>query len=439
MNELTGQNWKILVGDVLTRLRELPAQSVHCIVTSPPYWKLRDYQIDGQIGLEPTLAAFIPALVAVFRECRRVLRDDGTLWVNMGDNMIDKQVCGQPWRLAFALQDDGWLLRHDIIWTKRSPMPQSCTDRPTTAHEYIFLLTKRPSYFYDAYADRPQWTDTAKARRQYGDREMHGTRIAGAGRLDKRDKSDACSYPPNNADTTGRNLWSWWDDIGQSNFKQAHFATFPEGLPIRCIKLGTPEVGACIQCGMPWVRVVEKIRRPTRPGEQTKVAVPSGWDLSDGAHGSYHPEGRERVKQYRDITEVGNRDPQRHVTESRSVGWRPNCECYDLFYLQDFKAGRRCRAMWFYSQWFERLKRRAIPSRIMSDWPREPATVLDPFGGAMTTLVAARKLGRIGIGCELNPDYAQMGHDRVAGCLTDTGKSNGKRIESAIGQKEMFE
>jgi DNA modification methylase len=179
--------WRILVGDVRERLRDLPDSSVQTCVTSPPYWGLRDYGHAGQIGLEATPGAFVSELVAVFAEVRRVLAEDGTVWLNLGDSYANasggtsggqgetsqrkgrsnvndqrrsvcpdgvapKNLVGIPWRVAFALQADGWYLRSDIIWSKPAPMPESVTDRPTKSHEYLFLFAKNARYFYDASA-----------------------------------------------------------------------------------------------------------------------------------------------------------------------------------------------------------------------------------------------------------------------------------------------
>lgn len=155
-------NIDIRCGDVRKELRKLPAQSVHCVVTSPPYWKLRDYGFEGQLGLEPTPKEFIRNLVKVFRQIRRVLRDDGTLWVNMGDSHVTSRLDERgfplkgkmmmPFRLAIALQDDGWIMRQDIVWHKIQPQPETLTDRPTTAHEYFFLFSKSDRYYYDLEA-----------------------------------------------------------------------------------------------------------------------------------------------------------------------------------------------------------------------------------------------------------------------------------------------
>lgn len=212
----------IIEGDSLYALGQLPAKFFQCVVTSPPYWGLRDYEIDGQIGLEPTLDQFLNHLVAVFSEIKRVLRDDGTLWLNIGDGYTSgnrgyrapdkknraramsirpdtpeglkpKDLIGVPWRLAFKLQEDGWFLRSDIVWNKPNAMPESVKDRPTRAHEYLFLLTKSERYYYDYNAVREE---------------------------------------------NGRNRRSVWN-INTQGFAGAHFATFPPALIEPCILAST--------------------------------------------------------------------------------------------------------------------------------------------------------------------------------------------------------
>jgi len=218
-------------GDVRTILPTLKAGSVQCVVTSPPYWGLRDYGVTGQIGLEPTPEAYVENMVQVFREVKRVLRDDGTVWLNLGDSynstsgfsrankqwarkgrdggandkkeikhptLKTKDLIGIPWRVAFALQADGWYLRSDIVWHKPNPMPESVTDRPTKSHEYLFLLTKSVQYYYDAEAVREPAQDSK----------------------------------------SGRNLRSVWT-INPKPYAEAHFATFPEKLVEPCVKAGT--------------------------------------------------------------------------------------------------------------------------------------------------------------------------------------------------------
>jgi DNA modification methylase len=218
-------------------LASLPNQSVHCCVTSPPYFGLRDYGVDGQIGLEQTPDAYVADLVAVFREVKRVLRDDGTLWLNLGDsytangassnNLKQKDLIGIPWRVAFALQADGWYLRQDIIWHKPNPMPESVRDRCTKAHEYIFLLSKSARYYYHANAI----AEKAIAP---------GVRCATPYTTNAVGSQSTTPYNGNAKDT--RNKRSVWT-VTQKPFKGAHFATFPPGLVEPCIKAGCPEGG----------------------------------------------------------------------------------------------------------------------------------------------------------------------------------------------------
>jgi len=255
----------ILLGDVREQLKTLPDNSVQCCVTSPPYFGLRDYGMSEQIGLEPTPDAFVDALVSVFREVRRVLREDGTLWVNIGDSYAgtgysnhdlngsewksdvngdkrktrqqdqrkaltplgikSKDLIGIPWMLAFALRKDGWYLRQDIIWSKTSCMPESVKDRCTKSHEYLFLLTKSPRYYFDAEAIKtPAKQDWGTRDRQHGKYHNEGSGLQPHSGLTK-------SYAMANK----RSVWT----INPSNFKGAHFATFPEALVEPCILAGS--------------------------------------------------------------------------------------------------------------------------------------------------------------------------------------------------------
>jgi DNA modification methylase len=285
----------ILNGDVIACLRSLPDACVQCVVTSPPYWGLRDYGVEGQIGLEPTPEEHVEKMVEVFREVKRVLRDDGTLWLNYGDcyagsttgadrppepghthedsgrvktgqenkhrrpdaGLKPKDLVGMPWRIAFALQADGWYLRSDIIWSKPNPMPESVTDRPTKSHEYVFLLTKSSRYFYDADAIKEPYAEStfkrAKSVNNAAARKDNGTAINQRG-LTAEQQTKAYSKV---TETGGRNKRSVWH-IATQSFSEAHFATFPEALVEPCIKAGTSERGACPECGAPWRRVVEK-------------------------------------------------------------------------------------------------------------------------------------------------------------------------------------
>ena len=253
-------SFQILQGDCIEMMRTLPDNSVNCCVTSPPYFGLRDYGCDGQIGLEETPDAFISQLVSVFREVKRVLKDDGTLWVNIGDSyagnnsrasnngragfgnpretvvkrtgegLKTKDLIGIPWMLAFALRADGWYLRQDIIWHKPNPMPESVTDRCTKAHEYIFLLTKSPKYYFDHKAMQEKAVSAGKPR-QFGATKQEGTLSNDAGRVF--------------GDNGLRNKRSVWS-VNVKPYKEAHFATYPPELITPCILSGCPEGGIVI-------------------------------------------------------------------------------------------------------------------------------------------------------------------------------------------------
>ena len=257
---------RILVGDCRVTLPTLPERSVRCCVTSPPYWGLRDYGHGEQIGLESTPDAYVEQLVAVFREVRRVLTDDGTLWLNLGDSyagsgkgpagnlgkkndernmthtsatqniphgLKPKDLVGIPWRVAFALQADGWYLRSDIIWHKPNPMPESVTDRPTKSHEYVFLLSKAERYFYDAEAIQEPCLNTPEQQIAKRNKAPHKGQTDPGGMRETTGGFDKITkvYEVRNA----RSVWT----IATQPFSGAHFAVFPEALPERCIKAGS--------------------------------------------------------------------------------------------------------------------------------------------------------------------------------------------------------
>jgi DNA modification methylase len=234
----------ILIGDVRQRLAELPDQSVQCVVTSPPYWGLRDYGNEGQLGLESTPEAYVENMVAVFREVRRVLADDGVCWLNLGDSYFskpksnydgkslglqsngykNKDLVGIPWRVAFALQADGWWLRQDIIWHKPNPMPESVTDRCTKAHEYLFMLTKSSRYYYDADPLRGEVTEASMKSGLNSDPE---TKKWGVSANNSRKDNDWSGERFKNY--KGPNKRSVWT-VNAKPFKGAHFAVMPEAL-----------------------------------------------------------------------------------------------------------------------------------------------------------------------------------------------------------------
>ena len=224
-------------GDCRGVMAELPADSIDCVVTSPPYFSLRDYGHPDQIGLESSVEEYVETMVGVFRQVRRVCKPTATVWLNLGDSFLPgKQMAGIPWRVAFALQVDGWYLRSDIIWSKPNPMPESVTDRPTKSHEYLFLLTKSARYFFDADAVR----ETATGH-DPGSRGVHEDNKfdRSAGNTNGLGKSTLHSL------AAGRNIRSVWN-IATRPYPGAHFAVFPPELPERCIKAGSPSGGVVL-------------------------------------------------------------------------------------------------------------------------------------------------------------------------------------------------
>lgn len=260
---------RILQGDALEALRTLEPESAHACVTSPPYYNLRNYGVDGQIGMEKTPEDFVTALVAVFREVRRVLRSDGTLWVNIGDSYATrsgaqpptntrnrcghtekrtpqgykyKDLIGIPWMLAFALRADGWYLRQDIIWEKPNAMPESVKDRCTKSHEYIFLLSKTGKYYFDNDAIREPFTDK---RVRVGERRSYTAGCASSFSMESghiEQKGGFAGLPLNPRGRNKRDVWS----VNTSAFRGAHFAVFPEKLIEPCILAGCPPGGTVI-------------------------------------------------------------------------------------------------------------------------------------------------------------------------------------------------
>lgn len=261
----------------------LTKESVDCCVTSPPYWNLRDYKIDGQLGLEETPEDYVENMVKAFKEVWRVLKPKGTLWLNLGDSyfaqggrgearMVElgrpspraktnpsargqssgtrkcnglplKNLVGIPWRVAFALQADGWILRSDIIWSKINPMPESVQDRPTKAHEYLFMFVKQPKYYWDQVAVREESVKPGRVRMDS---------VGGASHAERQQHSKGGLF----RGAATRNIRTVWS-IATQPFPGAHFAVMPPKLVEPCILAGTSEKGVCAACGKPWVRVCE--------------------------------------------------------------------------------------------------------------------------------------------------------------------------------------
>lgn len=233
----------ILNADAERALRGAPDSLVHSIVTSPPYYGQRDYGVVGQIGIEASPAAYVDHLVRIFREARRVLREDGTLWLNLGDKYKDNALLGMPWRVALALIEDGWILRSDVIWHKPNAMPSSVKTRPTTDHEYLFMLSKSKSYHYDADAIREPHVTFSKNTKMRGGRNHLGKRGGTPEEGKNKGNSnlhtgrwDQAFHP------LGRNKRTVWS-VPLGKFREAHFAVFPEKLIEPCILAGAPKDG----------------------------------------------------------------------------------------------------------------------------------------------------------------------------------------------------
>lgn len=396
--------WTVKHGDALQFLESLPDDCVHCCATSPPYFGLRDYQCEGQIGLEKSVEEYVAALVRVFRAFRRALHPSGTLWLNLGDSYAATGKSGGgeqgeawreagaktvgprggawspapvgykpkdrlmvPARVALALQADGWWLRDEIIWDKPSPMPSSVTDRTTCSHEMVYLLAKRPRYFFDNVAiAEPAVT----AGRPVKEPDGWDTGEGSHGSIHRGGRSDGRTLGAVQPET--RNPRSVWR-ISTKPYKEAHFATFPPDLAERMVLAGTSAKGVCPACGSPWRRLVKKDRKPTRPGKDTKCTAKGDGDAATAdANGWNRP------------NVIGNRDPQRHCTTTETVGWEPTCGCGRADTL--------------------------------------PALVCDPFMGSGTVAEVAVSHGRRAVGSELNEKYVGLIRQRMAKV---TGQSPG--------------
>jgi DNA modification methylase len=429
---------RIYQGDVVEVLKKLPEESVQCCITSPPYWGLRTYLSNEhadkkyEIGAEKTPAEYVAKMVGVCWEIRRVLRKDGVFFINIGDTyaanwssqrkeggggfkengrdrikypppgLKAKNLIGIPWRVALALQADGWILRQAMPWIKRSCMPEGVTDRPTNALEYIFMLTKSSKYYFDMDAVKKAKPEARLDRFKRGVSPNHKL-VAGAPGQTPHSMSQPRAYDVEwqaEATRNFRNSDLWFESIAQpfslcgvgeelvgldvtsESCRASHFATFPQNLVRPLILLGTSQEGCCPTCKKPWVRIVKKNRQPTRPADDSKVM-----DVYK----------RRKISQCKQTAPglkttlgsiVGNRDPQRHVTGTETIGWEPACSC-----------------------------RRAYPI---------PCTVLDVFLGSGTTLQVALSLGRAGIGIELSPEYIKIAQERI---LLPMGKTMAKARE----------
>jgi DNA modification methylase len=434
-----GKNDKVVLytGNSLSVLRTLNADFIQCCITSPPYYQLRDYgtarweggdlscnhtvgnqvpdtknpnaiksgirpgcdastcklcgarRIDDQIGLEQTPEEYIEKLVKVFREVKRVLRPDGTLWVNIADSyagsskgrgsdgqinygLSEKQIShtgshqdklvpqklkgykpkdliGIPWMLAFALRADGWYLRSDTLWNKVNALPEPVLDRPTRSHEYVFLLSKSRRYFYDSEAVR---VASSSPKPIINTNHTTSASIFGDTLTDSQSNSEKLSESPDGK-VNLRSIWS----IPTQSFREAHYAVYPEKLVENCLKAGTSEHGCCSQCGVPYSRILDKksISRDELPKD----------------HPDFRPTRYDRKSKDNTYSNGGGQ----RLISSRTTGWKAGCSCEN--------------------------------SKIV------PCVVLDPFNGAATTGLVAIKNGRKYIGVDLNPEFIKISDTRL--------------------------
>ena len=364
-------NWKVIHADALEGLRTLPSNSVQCCVTSPPYWNLRNYNAVGQIGLEKTDSEYLEALLKVFEEVKRVLRDDGLLFVNIGDTYVDKELCAIPWRFALLMRLNGWCLIRDIIWNKRRGMPESTKTRPTSIHEYIFMFAKQKDYFSDFI------NMLEDALTEIGTKSGKGS----AKRLIQQGvNARPEEYYVSNGKRMMRSVWS----ISTANSFDGHFAVYPEEIVERCLRIATTDKGCCASCFAPIQREYVKVGGPPPRSEYvktiTKTSLP-GYTSND----SCALYGGDLSKMY---NEYG-------YAEYKTVSWNRTCvkNCKSL----------ECKI----------CNGHGCESCVHTGIERIPNVVLDPFCGSGTTGVVALKMQRSFIGIELNGEYVELSRRNI--------------------------
>ena len=345
----------IHTGDAVDTLAELPESSVHMVMTSPPYFGLRDYGVDGQIGLEESLDEYIEELVDVFRGVRRVLRPDGSAWLNLGDSYDGgKNKMLVPHRVAIALQDDGWIVRNDVTWAKPNPMPQSVKDRLNDTTEQVFHLVPEPDYFYDLDAIREPHTERSIER--MGEGPVNAD-TDGRGTNDDPNPDQLC-------DPAGKNPGDVFE-VTTKPFPEAHFAVYPPELVEKPLKATCPPK-VCAACGSPYEREVER-------------KTPTWDDVRDSRRELEFTDQDETTGMRRGSPAAQMRGPDYNEWKSNNPdefkGWTPTCDC-------DTDA-------------------------------TEARIALDPFAGAGTTCLVAKRHGRRFIGVDLNEEYVAMAQKRL--------------------------
>ena len=482
---------RILVGDALHRLAGLPDASVQCCICSPPYWGLRSYDpathSAGMIGLEPTFEEHLANLVAIFAEVRRVLRPDGTVWLNYGDAYAGagrtsgpgplqdnhrsrnataealptldtsmwkpKDLMLLPARVALALQADGWWLRGEVIWHKPNPMPESVQDRPTSAHEKVWLLAKSERYFYDSFGERQPPSPNTHPRRKDGSHKQ----AKGRDPKDKRDTFVETRTLEEQA-ALGANLRNVWP-ITTRSFPGAHFATFPPDLPRRCIKLGTSEKGRCPDCGAPWRRVTDVAYNPgnrTTNGPRSvdrrhetagfaqrleRLTTTTDWwptccdcyEVIDIPTGHALDPDPTLVTGRRGLNRTRSDSPPRPITRGEQRVYADQLRASPHLdeiralagdavdhYLRTDTIGGRPPPEALLDDLFSRGWLTPVEAPVCGcDSPctphheRLPCVVLDPFAGAGTVGLAAEHLQRDSVLIEVSPAYAAMAAERI--------------------------
>lgn len=383
-------------GDAAETLGEMPESSVHCVVTSPPYFGLRDYDVEGQIGLEDSIEEFVASIVEVAEEILRVLRPDGSFWLNLGDSFDDRK-CKMlaPHRVAIALIDAGWIVRQDNVWAKTDPVPNPVKDRHATTKEYVFHLEPAPDYWFDL---DPIRTAPKQESIERSARGFNGSKLTDTDRYPDRESEDELHNFDRGVHPAGKNPGDVWR-FSTCNYPDAHFAVFPRELPEAPIKASCPPQ-VCAECGAPYERESEEIPawerdRSTIDREQLLRALDlfeesdlteehleavRSFGFSDAGHGqqqSGHGRNEEDVEQLakeaKDV--LGGYFREMTMTVVETKGWRSGCDCET-----DETA---------------------------------PGIVLDPFAGAGTTLLVGKELGRRFVGIDLNPEYVEMARHRV--------------------------
>jgi len=456
----------IYAGDCLDSLKQLEDQSINTCITSPPYWGLRDYNgEEKQLGLEDTPEEFVDNLVKVFREVKRVLRDDGTVWLNLGDSynagrngghaggskqnhkkylqrsganvvaLKPKDLIGIPWRVALALQQDGWYLRQDIIWHKPNPMPESVRDRCTKAHEYIFLFSKSKKYYFDNEAIKEE-SVTVNSKGERG--KPNSAKNVGKS-VESIDGFDVRGGFKNMGAYEKRNKRSVWT-VNTKPFKEAHFATFPPDLIKPCVLAGCPEK-MCVDCGKPYIRQA-RVEKNLTAAEVKKIKEDIvKTNKIKKPYAIVEKEFRNQVVEYRDLP---RHDKLRiYLKEYRSKSGITIDAIEEHF-------GTQAPHHWFEkggsypnkNDWIKLKKLLSLDDTydqamtevfyksglkgdnnyVDSGFAKQcdcetnetkPGTVLDPFAGSGTTGIVAVNHNRNAVLLELNEEYIEIAKERI--------------------------